>query len=159
MLTGEQYRDSLKDGRCTYIDGKRVTDPASEPRLKAAVDAAAEVYDSFYSSDPEASNPVYIMPTSIEQFHERQRLLAQGKGDMTLGTTGVILLALATAAPELAKLDPVYRDCIYEYIDYVRKNDLRCTESISDAKGHRKLRPSQQSDPDFYVHVVDRTPD
>ena len=27
---------------------------------------------------------------------------------MTLGTTGVILLTLATAAPELAKLKPVF---------------------------------------------------
>ena len=40
---------------------------------------------------------------------------------MTLGTTGVILLTLATAAPELAKLKPVYREAIYEYIDYARK--------------------------------------
>lgn len=159
MMTGEQYKESLKDGRSTYLDGKRVTDPANEPRLKAAVEAAAQVYDSFYSSDSEASNPVYIMPKSIEQFHERQRLLARGRGDMTLGTTGVILLALATAAPDLAKLNPAYRECIYEYIDYVRRNDLRCAESISDAKGHRKLRPNKQSDPDFYVHVVDRTSD
>src|SRR5256714_2944222 len=159
MMTGEQYKESLKDGRCTYIDGKRVTDPATEPRLKDAAESAAQVYDSFYKPGPEASNPIYIMPKSIEEFHERQGLLGKGKGDMTLGTTGVILLTLATAAPELAKLKPVYREAIYEYIDYVKKNDLRCAESISDAKGHRKLRPNKQSDPDFYVHVVDRTSD
>ncbi len=27
---------------------------------------------------------------------------------------------------------------------------------ITDSKGHRKKRPNKQSDPDFYVHVVDR---
>src|SRR5215216_6209618 len=122
MLTGEQYKESLKDGRATYIDGHRVTDPANEPRLKAAVDAAAEVYDSFYSDDADAFNPIYIMPKSIEEFHERERLLAEGRGDMTLGTTGVILLTLVTAAPELAKLKPVYHEAIYEYIAYARKN-------------------------------------
>jgi 4-hydroxybutyryl-CoA dehydratase/vinylacetyl-CoA-Delta-isomerase len=159
MMTGEQYKASLKDGRATYIDGKRVTDPAEEPRLKMSVDVAADVYDSFYTRDPEASNPVYIMPTSVEHFRERQKLLSEGKSDMTLGTTNVILLTLATAAPDLAKLNPGYRECIYHYIDYVRSNDLRCAESITDAKGHRKLRPGQQSDPDFYVHVVDRTND
>ena len=114
------------------------------------------MYDSFHSDDPDAFNPIYIMPKSIEEFRERERLLAKGKGDMTLGTTGVILLTLVTAAPELAKLKPVYREAIYEYIDYARKNDLRCAESITDAKGHRKRRPSKQADPDFYVHVVDR---
>ena len=159
MMTGEQYKESLKDGRYTYLDGKRVTDPANEPRLKAAVEAAADVYDSFHSDDPDAFNPIYVMPKSIEEFRERERLLAKGKGDMTLGTTGVILLTLVTAAPELAKLKPVYREAIYEYIAYARKNDLRCAESITDAKGHRKLRPTKQSDPDFYVHVVDRTSD
>jgi len=157
MMTGEQYKESLKDGRSTYLDGKRVTDPANEPRLQAAVQAAADVYDSFHSDDPDAFNPIYIMPKSIEEFREREHLLAGGKGDMTLGTTGVILLTLVTAAPELAKLKPVYREAIYEYIDYARKNDLRCAESITDAKGHRKRRPSKQDDPDFYVHVVDRT--
>ena len=159
MMTGEQYKESLKDGRSTYLDGKRVTDPANEPRLKAAVQAAADVYDSFHSDEPDAFNPIYIMPKSIEEFREREQLLAKGKGDMTLGTTGVILLTLATAAPELAKLKPVYREAIYEYIDYARKNDLRCAESITDAKGHRKRRPGKQDDPDFYVHVVDRTSD
>jgi aromatic ring hydroxylase len=43
MMTGEQYKESLKDGRATYLDGERVTDPANEPRLKAAVQAAADV--------------------------------------------------------------------------------------------------------------------
>ena len=144
MMTGEQYKESLKDGRYTYLDGKRVTDPANEPRLQAAVQAAADVYDSFHSDDPDAFNPIYIMPKSIEEFREREQLLANGKGDMTLGTTGVILLTLVTAAPELAKLKPVYREAIYEYIDYARKNDLRCAESITDAKGHRKRRPGKQ---------------
>jgi 4-hydroxybutyryl-CoA dehydratase / vinylacetyl-CoA-Delta-isomerase len=159
MKTGEQYKESLKDGRATYLDGKRVSDPATEPRLQVSVDVAADVYDSFYSADPGASNPIYVMPRSIPEFNERRQMLAKGKSDMTLGTTGVILLTLATAAPELAKLNPGYRECIYEYIDYVRRNDLRCAESITDAKGHRKLRPNKQSDPDFYVHVVDRTSD
>ena len=57
MMTGEQYKESLKDGRYTYLDGKRVTDPANEPRLKAAVQAAADVYDSFHSDDPDEFEP------------------------------------------------------------------------------------------------------
>jgi Aromatic ring hydroxylase len=79
MMTGEQYKESLKDGRYTYLDGKRVTDPANEPRLQAAVHAAADVYDSFHSDDPDAFNPIYIMPKSIEEFRERERLLARAE--------------------------------------------------------------------------------
>jgi len=94
MMTGAQYKDSLKDGRLTYIDGDQVTDPANHPLLQTAVDVAARVYDSFYSADPAASNPAYIIPRSIDEYRDRAHRLSQGVTDMTLGTTGVTLLAL-----------------------------------------------------------------
>jgi 4-hydroxybutyryl-CoA dehydratase/vinylacetyl-CoA-Delta-isomerase len=156
MLTGDQYRASLRDGRATYIDGERVTDPATHPLLKTSVDVAAKVYDSFYSPDPDAYNPLYIIPHSIDEFHDRARKLGTGESDMALGTTSTVILALSTAAAELGKLRPEYRERIYNFIDYARKADLRCAEVVTDSKGHRKKRPNQQSDPDFYVHVVDR---
>jgi 4-hydroxybutyryl-CoA dehydratase/vinylacetyl-CoA-Delta-isomerase len=159
MLTGAQYKESLKDGRATYIDGDRVTDPANHPLLKTAVDVSARVYDSFYSADPGAFNPLYIIPRSLEEYRERGRKLAEGESDMALGTTSTIILALSTAAAELGHLKPEYRERIYNFIDYARKNDLRCAEVVTDSKGHRKKRPNQQSDPDFYVHAVDRNAD
>ena len=39
------------------------------------------------------------------------------------------------------------------------QRDIRIAECITDAKGDRTLPPSQQADPDVYVHVVDRKPD
>jgi 4-hydroxybutyryl-CoA dehydratase/vinylacetyl-CoA-Delta-isomerase len=159
MMTGAQYKESLKDGRLTYIDGDQVTDPANHPLLKTAVDVAARVYDSFYSADPGAANPAYIIPRSIDEYRDRARRLSQGVTDMTLGTTGVTLLALTSAAAKLGAVNPAYSERIYRYVDYCREHDLRCAEVITDSKGHRKKRPNKQSDPDFYVHVVDRNAD
>ncbi len=156
MMTGAQYKASLADGRLTFIDGDQVTDPANHPLIRTSVDVAARVYDSFYSAEPGASNPVYIVPKSLEEFRERAEKLSHGITDMTLGTTGVSLLALTSAAATLGELNPAYRERIYAYVDYCREHDLRCAEVITDAKGHRKKRPNKQSDPDFYVHVVDR---
>ena len=159
MMTGAQYKESLKDGRLTYIDGDQVTDPPNHPLLKTAVDVAARVYDSFYSADPGASNPAYIIPRSIDEYRDRAHRLSQGVTDMTLGTTGVTLLALTSAAAKLGEVNPAYSDRIYAYVEYCKKHDLRCAEVITDSKGHRKKRPNKQSDPDFYVHVVDRNAD
>jgi 4-hydroxybutyryl-CoA dehydratase/vinylacetyl-CoA-Delta-isomerase len=159
MKTGEEYRASLRDGRYNYIDGEQVTDPANHPLFKTAVDVAADVYDSFYQPDADATNPLYIIPRSMDEYRERERLLGQGKSDMTLGTTSTIILAIASAAAQLAQLRPEYRERIYNFVDYCRENDLRCAEVVTDAKGHRKKRPNQQSDPDFYVHVSDRQRD
>jgi 4-hydroxybutyryl-CoA dehydratase/vinylacetyl-CoA-Delta-isomerase len=36
---------------------------------------------------------------------------------------------------------------------------VRSSEAITDAKGHRRKRPSQQDDPDAYLRVVDRQSD
>ena len=68
-------------------------------------------------------------------------------------------MALVEVAPELGKLSPEYRERIYEFFEWCKENDVRCSEAITDAKGHRRKRPSQQDDPDAYVRVVDRQRD
>ena len=113
MMTGAQYKESLKDGRLTYIDGDQVTDPAEHPLLKTAVDVAARVYDSFYSPEPGAFNPTYIIPKSLDEFRERANKLSKGVTDMTLGTTGVTLLALTSAAVRLAKARFTWWDILW----------------------------------------------
>ena len=158
MLTGNQYRESLRDGRASFIEGEPVEDPANHPLLKVAVDACAAGYDKFYRTDPGAYSPMYIIPRNNEEMDERERLLA-GAHEMTASTSGTSILALSSAAPDLAKARPEYRQRIYDFIDYVRQEDLRCAETVTDAKGNRRLRPGQQDDKDMYVHVVDRNGD
>jgi len=158
MKTGDEYRASLRDGRALFIEGEQVEDPATHPLLKTAVDDAAAVYDRLYTDDPAAYSPIYIIPRTKEEQEERVEKL-KGGTDMAAGTSTVSILALATAAPDLAKARPEYRQRINDFIDYVRKEDLRCAEAVTDAKGNRRLRPGQQDDKDMYLHVVDRNAD
>lgn len=154
MITGNQYRESLMDGRATFIDGQRVTDPSTHPLFKTTVDNVADSYDRFYSTEPGASNPLYLIPETAADLDRRHEVL--NEGGMMAHITSTVLLAMVSAAPQLGELNPEYRRRIFAFIDYCRKNDLRCAETITDAKGNRKLRPGAQDDPDFYVHVVDR---
>ena len=157
MKTGAQYRQSLVDGRATFIDGERVVDPGKHPLFKTPVDNVAASYDHSYSTEPNAYNPLYMIPQSAEDLERRHEIL--GEAGMMGHITSTVLLAMITAAPELGDINPEYRRRIYDFMDYCRQDDARCAETITDAKGHRKLRPSQQDDPDFYVHVVDRNSD
>ena len=156
MMTGSQYRHSLVDGRRSYIDGELVPDPSKHPMLKGSVDMVAQTYDRFYSDDPDAYHPMYLIPRSRDDLEFRMEAMA--RSDMTAGTTSSCM-ALVEVAPELAKLKPEYRERVYEFIDHCRVNDIRCSEAITDAKGDRMKRPSRQFDPDVYVHVVDRQRD
>jgi 4-hydroxybutyryl-CoA dehydratase/vinylacetyl-CoA-Delta-isomerase len=156
MMTGEQYRQSLVDGRQCYLDGELIKDPSEHPLLKPAVDSVAATYDRFYDPAPDAFHPMYTIPKSREDMD--RRIAALGQSDITAGTTAACM-ALVEVAPELGKLNPEYRDRIYAFFEWCRENDVRCSEAITDAKGHRRKRPSQQDDPDAYLRVVDRQSD
>ena len=45
IRTGQQYRESIDDGREVWIDGERVTDVANHPAFKPIVDIRARIYD------------------------------------------------------------------------------------------------------------------
>lgn len=45
------------------------------------------------------------------------------------------------------------------YLSYFQENDLVAAGAQTDAKGDRTKRPSEQWDPDQYLHVVERHPD
>jgi 4-hydroxybutyryl-CoA dehydratase/vinylacetyl-CoA-Delta-isomerase len=156
MMTGEQYRASLRDGRRCYIDGELIEDPGEHPLLRTAVTSVAGTYDRFYDPAPDAFHPMYTIPRTREDMDAR--VAALGQSDITAGTTAACM-ALVDVAPELGKLRPEYRDRIYAFFEWCKEQDVRCSEAITDAKGHRRKRPSQQDDPDAYVRVVDRQSD
>jgi 4-hydroxybutyryl-CoA dehydratase/vinylacetyl-CoA-Delta-isomerase len=155
MMTGDEYRESLRDGRMSFLDGELIDDHATHPLLRAAVDGAAASYDRHFSDDAGARNPLYDIPKTAEDLEKRAELYHHL--DMSAHVTGTALMALITVAPELGKVNPKYHERIQNFYNYCRDNDLRCAEVVTDAKGHRKQRPIEQDDPDQYVHVVSRS--
>ena len=49
LRTGDEYRESLRDGRNVWIDGERVNDVTTHPAFKPLVDVRARMYDVTYS--------------------------------------------------------------------------------------------------------------
>ena len=45
LRTGDQYRESIRDGREVWIDGEKVFDVPSHPAFKPIVDIRARIYD------------------------------------------------------------------------------------------------------------------
>src|SRR6478609_988340 len=58
MMTGEEYRQSLDDGRATYFEGQRVDDIPKHPILGQCVERVAEGYDWLYSTEPDVVSPL-----------------------------------------------------------------------------------------------------
>ena len=45
IRTGEDYRESIRDGRNVWIDGERVDDVTTHPAFRPIVDIRARIYD------------------------------------------------------------------------------------------------------------------
>ena len=45
LRTGDEYRESIRDGREVFINGERVEDVPTHPAFKPIVDARARIYD------------------------------------------------------------------------------------------------------------------
>jgi 4-hydroxybutyryl-CoA dehydratase/vinylacetyl-CoA-Delta-isomerase len=157
MLTGQQYLSSLDDGRMTYYEGHQVKDLLAEPAFAVPARAIAAGYDRCYSSKPGATNPLVVAPRSPEELRERAGIISEM--DLALNVTYQSLMTLLTAAPRLHGVDPVYVNRLQAYVDDAIRDDIRIAVCITDAKGNRSLAPAKQSDPDSYVHVVDRRSD
>ncbi len=157
MMTGSQYKDSLKDGRATYFEGERIDDLVGHSVLGQSVGLIASNYDRWYSPDPESRNPLMGVPRSSEELRARIPLVHDA--DIVSHVTYQSIMTLTTAASRISKDCPRYVERIGTFVDDAQAKDIRITECITDAKGDRSLPPGKQDDPDAYTHVVDRTSD
>jgi 4-hydroxyphenylacetate 3-monooxygenase/4-hydroxybutyryl-CoA dehydratase/vinylacetyl-CoA-Delta-isomerase len=76
-----------------------------------------------------------------------------------LASWGVDLLSalsIVTYAMQHA-LGVPYHERFREYMRQYQAHNLWSAVAVTDVKGDRRLRPSEQEDPDVYVHVVKRT--
>ena len=56
IRTGEEYRNSINDGRDIWINGERVNDLCNHPQLRPIIDVRARIYDMQH--EPETQDPM-----------------------------------------------------------------------------------------------------
>jgi len=58
-----------------------------------------------------------------------------------------------------AKLGTGYHERFKNFLRHIQQHDLMSAGAMTDARGDRSLRPSQQKNPDLYLHITERTDD
>lgn len=177
LKTAEQYKDSLRKMKPTaYILGKKVTNVTDHPLIKPQVEAVAQTYS--LPHEPETKellvanskltggevNRFTQLFENLEDLKAKVkmiRLYAQKTGTCFMRCTGLDAMnSVAAITYEIdKKYGTDYHQRALKYIKYVQENDLAVYTGNSDVKGDRSLRPSQQPDPDMYLHMVDKTKD
>ena len=178
LKTAKEYRDSLRKRKPLnlYINGEKVPNPIDHPIVKPSVNSLALTYA--LAEKPEHKD---IMTTKssltgevINRFchlHQSnddllkkiqmQRLLGQKCGTCFQRCVGMDAMnAVFSVTYEIdEKHGTDYHKRFTEYVKKAQKEDLVIDGCMTDVKGDRSKRPCEQSDPDMYVHVVERRPD
>ncbi len=139
VLTGDQYKASLDDGRSTYFEGGKVTDLPGHPVLGTVVQNIADGYDWLALKAVDGVSPLSGVPATVEQLREKVELVHTA--GMMAHVNYSSLMTLTTAAGRLAESSPQYVERIRAYVDDAQERDIRVTQCITDAKGDRSLPP------------------
>lgn len=155
MMTGMQYRESLKDGRRIYFDGALIEDCFTHPSLMSAAANVKASYDHYYNPTEGAISEYMHVPQSAQALRSHY----MRHSDMLTEITFASAMTLLTAGERITKTRPQGRDNIRAFVQQLQLGDLRITECITDAKGDRSRSPVKQDDPDAYLRVIERRGD
>ncbi len=174
IRTGDEYRDSIRDGREVWIDGERVDDVSTHPAFKPIVDVRARIYDMAHEDatrdlmtyvDPETGESNAIgpkLPRTREDWHAKRRAVdavlddiggvVTRVGDETVGE----MWSLYDGQDVLNEVDPRFSANIRAHVERAVRADPFHVSANTDPKGDRSKRPQDQ-DPDVLLHVVRET--
>lgn len=177
LRTGEQYVESLRNLKTEiYAFGEKITNWVDHPLFTPHINAARLTYD--LAHDPAFEDLVttasHLTGQKISRFtHIHQsaedlvkkvkmlRMIAQRTGTCFQRCVGFDAMnAVYTTTFEMdRKLGTDYHRRFVEYLKKIQEQDLMVAGSMTDPKGDRSLKPSQQPDPDMYVRVVEKRED
>lgn len=176
MKTGKEYIESLRNRNIKVYFKGQLLDPrtlSEHPYIRGHFNSAAVTYD--LAHDPATEDLVtttsHLTGKKINRFtHIHQstedllkkvkmlRMISLRTGTCYQRCVGFDAMnATYTVTYEMdQKLGTSYHERFKKFLLYVQENDLMVAGAMTDPKGDRSLRPSQQADPDLFVHVVDR---
>ena len=174
IVTGDDYIESLR-GRnlAVYLFGQRVAEPVDHPLIRPSINAVAKTYDLGVERPDLASalspftgervNRFLHIATSAEEVvlqNKMQRRLGQLTGTCFQRCVGMDALnSLYSVTYEIdEKHGTPYHARLKSFITQMQRGNLVIGGAMTDVKGDRSQPPSQQADPDLYLHVSRRTP-
>ena len=174
LRTGNDYRDSLRDGRQVWINGEKVKDVPSHPAFRPIVDVRARIYDMAHEdtyrhimayTDEETEEPCnigYKPPKTRDDWHDKRRAVdavlndiggvVTRVGDETIGE----MWSLWDGKSVLDEIDSQFSDNVSRHIRHALMSDTFHVSANTDPKGDRSKRPQEQ-DPDMLLHLVKET--
>lgn len=162
LRNGDEFRESLRDGRVVYVGDQTVADVTQEPSLGPGIDTMAEMFDDQFDPQYEDATTYFDeelgtrvsrawqAPRTLEELRDRRKMIEHtsmrtaatfGRPPDLGSTIGMGLLArkplFANTTSTLS--DANFADNIDAYIRFARENNLIAAEVLSDPQADRTL--------------------
>ena len=173
IRTGEEYRESIRDGRVIFMNGEKVPDVTTHPMFKPLVDIRARIYDmqheaatapvmTYHDDSDEPFSVGLKLPYTQDDWQDKRKStdavfddiggVVTRVGDETVGE----MWSLYDGQDVLNQVDAQFSKNISNHIKQVIDHDPFHVSANTDPKGDRSKAPQDQ-DPDMLLHVVKET--
>lgn len=176
-MTSEQYIESLRKMNLkVYLFGELVQNPVDHPIIRPSVNSVAMTYklaempeyQDLMTAESNLTgkriNRFCHLHQSTEDLVKKvkmQRLMGQKTAACFQRCVGMDAFnAIFSTTFEIdEKYGTEYHKRFVEYLKFVQENDYTVDGAMTDPKGDRGLSPSEQKDPDMFVHIVEKRKD
>ena len=175
----EEFKASLQAMRPNmYKRGRLIEDPVDDPVTRRTVEGHAQIFEA--ARDPQYQD---LMTTTSHLTGKRvsrylsvirsvddmiansrmKRLMFQLTGHLhrraLRGLGGVQRACGRPPGTWTSELGTDYHERLKAWLVSAQERDITLSGALTDPKGHRRLGPSKQPDPDMYLRIVKRRPD
>jgi len=172
IRTGKEYIDSLRGRKLKiFLFGEEIKDPVEHPIIRPSINAVAETYDLAVREEELASAQSSISGKRVNRFlhiaesaqdlvfqNKMQRKMGQNTGTCFQRCVGMDAInSLHSTTYEIdEKHGTKYHKRLLDFIKMMQNENFVIGGAMTDPKGDRSKGPTEQVDPDMFVHVVKR---
>lgn len=174
IISGSDYVESLRGRNVdVYLFGERIVEPVDHPIIRPSINALARTYD-LAIEDPELASAhselindrvnrflhIVTSPQDLVMKNRMQRRMGQLTGTCFQRCAGLDTISvLHSITFDIdSKHGTNYHTRYLEFMKRAQTNNIIVGAGMTDPKGDRSKSPSQQADPDLFMHVTRRTP-
>jgi 4-hydroxybutyryl-CoA dehydratase/vinylacetyl-CoA-Delta-isomerase len=175
IVTGDDYVESLRNrGVAVHLFGELIAEPVDHPIIRPSINALKMTYD-LAIEDPDLATAwspliearvnrfLHIVgsPDDLVMKNRMQRRLGQLTGTCFQRCAGLDTISvLHSITYDIdARHGTSYHQRYLDFMRHAQRNNVTIGAGMTDPKGDRSKRPSEQADPDLFMHVTRRTPE
>jgi 4-hydroxybutyryl-CoA dehydratase/vinylacetyl-CoA-Delta-isomerase len=174
LKTAQEYIESLRQLKLNlYLLGEKVDNWVDNPIIRPSINAVAMTYKLAQETESRALavttsrvtgkevnrfNSLFQSSDDLVKKVKLQRLMGQRTAccfQRCVGMDGRNAVFSTTYEID-KKYGTQYHARFQKWLKYNEDNDLTSAGSMTDVKGNRGVSPSEQKDPDMFVHVVEQ---